>query len=132
MITVQNKRKGGKGIYIGRGNKRTPGSVLGNPFKMKHEGDRDRVVEEYRSWLEDQMKQEGSVREEIYRLADLAKAGNAVNLVCWCAPKRCHGDVVKETVERILATEQNEVQSGQELDDDFPPLCPPDCLTKKL
>ena len=126
MITVVNKRKGGKGIYIGRGNKHTAGSVLGNPFKMKHEGDRDRVVEAYRIWLESQLKLDGEVKQEIRRIADLSRAGRQVNLVCWCAPKRCHGDIVKEVVEGILSAEQLQVKAGFGLDSsDSPIVCHP-------
>ena len=104
MITVVNKRSGGKGIYIGRGNKHNKGSVLGNPFKMKHEGDRDRVVHQYHQWLEQHFQQDpnGLVCQEVHRIANQVKRGRNVNLVCWCAPKRCHGDIVKAKVEELL------------------------------
>lgn len=125
MITVQNKRQGGKGIYIGRGNKHNAGSVLGNPFKMKHEGDRDRVVEAYRVWLENHMNKEDEVKQEIHRIAAKVKAGRSVNLVCWCAPKRCHGDVIKEAVAGLLAAQRQSQVSGSSEVTEFPQLCQP-------
>jgi hypothetical protein len=41
-------------------------------------------------------------RKEIERLAIIISRRSDLLLLCWCAPKACHGDVVKEFVERIV------------------------------
>lgn len=54
-IHVVNKRTfKGEGIYVGRP------SILGNPFKMKDEADRERVIQEYRTWLWERVKERGN------------------------------------------------------------------------
>jgi len=67
-------------VYIGRP------SVFGNPFKIGPDGDRDMVIERYRAWLLSQPDLVSRARREL--------AGK--DLVCWCAPLACHGDVLIE------------------------------------
>ena len=80
-------------VYIGRGNatRGLPHSPFANPFKMNTEADRIGVVQNYRDWLWQQL-QAGKILE-----ADLL-ALQGKNLVCYCAPKACHGDVLKDAV----------------------------------
>ena len=83
---IYNKARGDApegAIYVGRG---TP---WGNPFKMKNSSDleRDRVCDEHRRWLWEQIKA-GAVK-----LEDLASL-HEKDLVCHCAPKRCHAETL--------------------------------------
>jgi len=98
-IFVVNKRTfKGDGIYVGRGQD----SVLGNPFEMKSEADRERVISEYRVWLWERIKERGKVFAELVRIKKLAEQGD-VYLVCWCRPeKACHGDVIASCVEWMI------------------------------
>ena len=84
-----NKHKHGipaGAVYIGRGSK------WGNPFVMGKDGDRSAVCEKHRVHLHAQIQRgEVSVRQ----LAEL----HGKDLVCFCAPLRCHGD----TLERAAA-----------------------------
>lgn len=97
MIKVVNKRTyKGKGEWICRGR-----SLLGNPFKMKKEPDREKVINDYKKWFEYQRKYSIEAFDEINRLIDIAREGD-LTLICWCAPKACHGDVIKEYIERQL------------------------------
>lgn len=93
-------------------------SVLGNPFELKVESDRDYVIDNYRLWLwaNIQTKSEciiipnqpvskkwkkpmsAHVYRELCRIESKVKNGEDVNLVCWCAPKRCHADVIKSCI----------------------------------
>jgi hypothetical protein len=94
MITVANKRHGAPGEYIGRP------SPLGNPFPIGPvHGTRENVIDKYRAWLTCIWNNGGSGPElrELFRLADLALAGD-LRLLCYCAPKACHGDVIKEFI----------------------------------
>ena len=82
MTTVVHCKKQKFDIYIGRPSK------WGNPFVIGFDGDRETVIEKYREWL---LKQPELV-------ADLAELRGKV-LGCWCAPQRCHGDVLSELAE---------------------------------
>jgi hypothetical protein len=76
-------------VYIGREVPKHDirGSKWGNPFIMLDESDteRERVVEAYRDWIVTQP-------ELMSCLEDL----RGKRLGCWCAPRRCHGDVLVE------------------------------------
>ena len=81
-------------VYIGR---EVPehgllASKWGNPFIMKDEGDaeRDRAVAAYKKWVVEQPALIASLEELRGR-----------RLGCWCAPKRCHGDVLVELIESL-------------------------------
>ena len=69
-------------VYIGRGSK------WGNPFVIGRDGDRDAVCEQYEEYLAAQIDS-GTVRIE--ELAAL----HGKDLVCFCAPKRCHGHILE-------------------------------------
>ncbi len=84
-MAVLNKKVSGipaGAIYIGRGSK------WGNPFVMANEGQRDRVCEDYERHLAAQIER-GEVTWQ-----DLA-ALDGKDLVCFCAPKRCHGHTLE-------------------------------------
>jgi len=56
---------------------------------MRGEGDRARVIAEFRQYLlnsPELLKQLGELKGK--------------DLVCWCAPKACHADVLVEFVEK--------------------------------
>ena len=91
MWKVGNRRRGDRGQYVGRP------SPLGNPFVMRDESQRDAVVDAYARWLEARMREDGPERAEIERLA----ASPDGTLVCWCAPLRCHADVISQWIERV-------------------------------
>ncbi len=60
-------------VYIGRG------SPYGNPFVIGKDGDRDDVCDKF--------------EREILPSLDVS-ALRGKHLVCFCAPKRCHGDAI--------------------------------------
>ena len=93
MIKIVNKKDfKGNGIYIGRP------SVLGNPFVIGRDGNRDEVIGKCREYLKEVLESNDKVRKEFERIKELSKKVD-VNLICWCAPRKCHGDVIKELIE---------------------------------
>ena len=64
-------------VYVGRP------SVWGNPFVIGKDGSRAEVIEKYETWLMSQP-------QLLSKLHEL----RGKNLVCWCAPQACHGDVL--------------------------------------
>ena len=107
MIKVVNKYKHTKtpnDIYIGRG------SVLGNPFthlsthtKAEIKVDtREDAIEKYKEYLNELIdKKDRNVTNFLNVIFKWAKSGD-VNLVCYCSPKSCHGDVIKELIENKI------------------------------
>jgi len=92
MIRIENKKTyHGDGVYIGRP------SLLGNPFKVGEDGEREEVIAKYRRWLWEQIKLKNEVYLELKRIAALAKQGD-ITLICWCAPKPCHADILRSAV----------------------------------
>lgn len=96
-ILITNKKAGGAGHYVGRP------SPLGNPFVLKHEGERERerVIAQYEEWLRDQLKMKNErVRSELNRLyQELVQTGR-LELTCWCSPRRCHAEVIAAELAR--------------------------------
>jgi hypothetical protein len=67
-------------VYIGRG------SPWGNPFVIGKDGSRDEVIDRFAA--------------EVLPSLDL-KPLIGKDLVCFCKPKRCHGDEILEAVKKL-------------------------------
>ena len=102
MIVVANIRTTRAGEYIGRcmPRQRLAGSPLGNPFPVP-QFSREEALERYQDWIVEQLERDTPARREFDRLVALARAGDQT-LLCWCAPRACHGDIVKALIERAL------------------------------
>jgi hypothetical protein len=96
VITIVNRKNWrGVSIYVGRP------TVLGNPFVIGRDGDREAVIQQYRRWLWNEIRRgAGPVFDEICRLAELAKAGDLI-LSCWCAPQPCHAEIIRASIEYV-------------------------------
>jgi len=91
-MKVYNKRHGyvpPDAVYIGRG------SPYGNPFLMGRDGDRNAVCDKYIQMVESQPGLKAKF------IADL----KGKDLVCWCAPKRCHGDYLLRISNKTIGEE---------------------------
>lgn len=95
-MTVLNFYKIGKtipdgAVYIGRTNSKfgLEESKYHNPFKVDDSvGDtREVVVEKFRKYLHQEIKNGNITEKEVIDLTEK-------DLVCYCAPKSCHGDVL--------------------------------------
>ena len=77
MPKVYNKRSSypKDAVYIGRPTK------WGNPFVIGKDGNRQEVIDKYIVYIVD--------RKDVEEL-------RGKDLVCWCAPLPCHGDVLLE------------------------------------
>lgn len=68
-------------VYIGRP------SRWGNPFKIGvHAEDRDQAVDMFEDWILSDFNEQLRI--------DVRRYLRDKNLICFCAPKRCHGDVL--------------------------------------
>jgi GH15 family glucan-1,4-alpha-glucosidase len=85
MPKVLNKYKDSIGpgdVYIGRGSK------WGNPYVIGEDGNRAQVIEKYSRYLDQ--------HPELIQAAKTELKGK--NLVCFCKPQACHGDILMEIV----------------------------------
>lgn len=109
MIKVSNGVADGwnSGHYIGRGGKGKKSSALANPFKLqdiRNNAERDRVIAEYRRWLWNKiLTGDSGVMTELSLLKQQAMHGD-VQLLCFCKPLACHGDVIKSCLEWMIHT----------------------------
>lgn len=65
-------------VYIGRPSK------WGNPFQIGKDGNRDEVCDLYEKMVLSNLDFQEKIKIEL----------RGKNLVCFCAPKRCHGDIL--------------------------------------
>ncbi len=99
---VRNKRQPPlTSFYLGRDMPGRIGSPLGNPFKIKNESERAEAYEKYGKWLDRQMESDTPARQAIYTIATFAWT-ERVLLLCWCAPKLCHCDYVKQVIDKLM------------------------------
>lgn len=89
-------------VYIGRG------SPLGNPYTGTKElkytkatyqsSSRESSIMEYKEYLNNKINEKDElICNELNRIYEMSLNGG-VNLVCYCKPKPCHGDVIKEII----------------------------------
>ena len=85
-LQALNKRAGAipaNAVYIGR-----PGK-WGNPFVIGRDGTRAEAIELHRRYIM-------TSPELLAQLSEL----RGRDLVCWCAPHACHGDILIELANR--------------------------------
>lgn len=104
MTRVVHCKKEPFDVYIGRGSK------WGNPFSHKdgttaliRVQTREQAIEGYRQWIKTQPE----------LLASLSELKGKI-LGCWCKPKACHGDVLKELVEKLNDRDNSIQNEGSE------------------
>ena len=95
IARVVNLRAEPFDVYIGRPTPQRPAGPFGNPFVMRRESDRARVIAEHRAWLRTRPDLVARV------LAELP----GKRLGCFCHPRPCHGDVLAALANRTLRPE---------------------------
>lgn len=95
-------------VYIGRAmpnpHLNLPQSLFGNPFRILEDTDeqRDVAIELYTEWL--LQPGQAEVRRQLDNL-------RGMTLVCWCAPRRCHGDVLIQLMRERMTDATAELQT---------------------
>lgn len=76
--------------------------VLGNKHAMidtEPEGtERVRVIKEFKEDLDRDWASKGLMYNAIQNLANRVRDGERIALRCWCAPKACHADIIKDKI----------------------------------
>lgn len=107
-VRVVNKRKGGTQpggdevvIAIDRSNR-----TLGNAHFLKDVNDDDarrKVIELNARDLAADEKASGPMSKALQEIAGRVHAGERIALMCWCAPKPCHGDTYAKRITTLIA-----------------------------
>ena len=123
MIYIYNRKiethKGPNNFYIGRG------SVLGNPYshikdkktKAIYEAkDRDDAIDKYSRYFDLMYGKNKAFTKVVDEIYELYRSGEDVYLECYCKKHqssdnyvndvRCHGDIIKEKMEKRLLKEK--------------------------
>lgn len=84
-VDVQKWLKDPKNVYIGRETRHTSESRWKNPHIIDHSDpdSRNKVIRQY----EEDLSENSSLRDSAHDLKDKI-------LGCWCAPLRCHGEIL--------------------------------------
>ena len=77
-------------IYVGRPSK------WGNPYKIGKDGNREDVLAFYEQWF---VCDPDSPKEDIEEL-------RGKDLICHCAPERCHADYLLEIANKVYLTKE--------------------------
>ena len=106
-ITVVNKYKHeatSDDVYIGRG------SFFGNPYShlpSEHKDiasceSREEALELFKAYFDDITSSCGckhkGFKNTIRKMVVKLKLGQEINLVCYCKPKACHGDIIRNYI----------------------------------
>jgi hypothetical protein len=81
VLNESRDHLGPNAVYVDRRTK------WGNPFRIGRDGNRDDVIQKHREWLICQKELMNALHELIGK-----------DLVCHCAPKKCHADFLLELV----------------------------------
>lgn len=76
-------------------------SILGNPFYMHSESERELVCKKYEQYFNEQIQVNKAFRDEINRLRSIYAQYGKLNLFCWCAPKKCHAETIAKFLEEM-------------------------------
>lgn len=92
MINIINIKSGQKyDFYAGRANKtyNLKESILSNHFIIGKDGNREEVIEKYKIYFYNRINKDKEFKD--YVLSLRGKTG-----ACWCAPARCHLEVIRD------------------------------------
>lgn len=71
-------------------------SVLANSYYMKNENSREHVINLYNKWLFVLLRnKDEDIIGEFKRLSNIYDSHNKLRLFCWCAPKPCHAETIR-------------------------------------
>jgi hypothetical protein len=105
MITIMNLRNTKPSekydVRIDRG-----WSALANPFKMNTEAEREQVIKDYEKYFYQKINRKDSyICTDLESLTTIYKTYGKLRLFCWCSPKKCHGEIVREYILNSIGKE---------------------------
>lgn len=80
-------------VYIGRAGRGHDG-YFGNPFRLNNESERERVLDTFNGWMLGRIQSDPTYAARVTALA-------GKTLVCFCAPKLCHGAALARAADHM-------------------------------
>lgn len=77
-------------------------SILCNPFYMHSEDEREEVCRKYKDHFALQVFHNEAFTNALRELYRIAKRYGKLELFCWCAPKKCHGETIRNFLMKYL------------------------------
>lgn len=68
---------------------------------MRKESDRDLVCDRYKEYFYNKINNSEQFLLKVYELFLIYEQYSKLELFCWCAPKRCHAETIKEFLESL-------------------------------
>ena len=90
-------------------------SILGNPYYWEKDKKtlamfvvktRDEAIDRYDAYFDRMYKGNAPFKFLIDEIYEKYKRGEDIYLECYCKPERCHGDIIKEKLEKRLMKER--------------------------
>ena len=81
-------------------------SILGNPFVLENETNRDDVCDKYDMYFQEKIIDNNNFISELNRIINMYMYYGQVRLFCWCKPKRCHALTIKRWLENKIKKEK--------------------------
>lgn len=82
-------------------------SPVGNPYFMAKEEDRERVCHLYKLDFPEIAK-----KEYIQKMLDAYKEHGRLRLFCWCAPKQCHAEIIRDYLLEKVRNERERISKS--------------------
>ena len=70
-------------------------TIFGNPIRMANETERNFSCDEYAKYFLTESTNNPAFKAELDKLVELFAIHGKLNLFCWCAPNRCHGETIR-------------------------------------
>lgn len=107
LVNIKNHIPTEYDFYIGRP------SILGNPYSHKEHSIADVIVDStnesidlYKKYFYGRIESgDKDFIDKLDKMYDFYKEHGKLNICCFCFPKRCHGDIIKEYLENKLRNE---------------------------
>lgn len=101
-------------IYIGRASSwhcarnlaDTNYCCLGNPFPMATEAERVKVCQEFYVYIIDKYHRDAMIHQAIEKLLELHASKEKYVLLCFCFPRRCHGNELIKFIEFLQVSKK--------------------------
>lgn len=78
-------------------------SIFGNPYRIGEDGDREEVINKFREYFTVRIANDSNFRHLVNFHKRRFMKNESIKrlvLICCCAPLPCHGDVIKEYLEK--------------------------------
>ena len=72
---------------------------VGNPHPLGQEYRRAKVCDLYEAEFEEMMRSRPGFMDYLLNIQRVYRHYGRVRLLCWCAPRRCHGETIKAWLE---------------------------------